>query len=112
MLGSRRKNMQKLALLAVVGTLVAVVALAATREMNFAARPSLSLCDAYSKALTTIGDATNTSHCIFARLDIASSTDGWWVFHFASDKGVKHDKHVTVHFDGKTEVQDGIYIGR
>lgn len=102
--------MKRLALLAGFGLLLPLAGLGGAYEMDTTARPDLSLCEAYGLALGAIGGATNTHHCIDARLEISTPTMGRWVFKFSPDKRGEPDKWALVNLDRKrkVEIQDVI----
>jgi hypothetical protein len=75
-----------------------------TIPYNNAKPPSLPLPDAYERATTALGAATNQFHCISASVATSFSPDGEWFFTFYSTNS--RPKWVTVEFNGKTHVED------
>lgn len=73
---------------------------------NNAKPPTLSLPDAYERAVTALGPATNQFHCVSASIQTSFGTDGEWFFTFYSTNSQPKPKWVTVEFNGKIHVED------
>ena len=62
--------------------------------------PTLSLPDAYKLAVTALGSATNSFHCLDAHISTGFGAPGW-EFRFCSTNNPAASKFVTVDFTGK-----------
>jgi len=71
---------------------------------NKAKPPTLSLPQAFEKALAALGSETNDLHCLEAKVDGVFSKDGEWLFTFYNIDA--KPKWVTVEFNGKIHVED------
>jgi hypothetical protein len=73
---------------------------------NDAKAPSLSLPDAYERAMVALGSKTNQLHCVNASVQSFYGADGEWLFTFYSTNSPLKPKWVTVEFNGKIHVED------
>lgn len=70
--------------------------------------PSLSLPDAYERAIAALGSSTNHFHCINASVTTQFSSDGEWYFTFYSTNSNSMPKFVAVEFNGKVILDNGL----
>jgi hypothetical protein len=71
---------------------------------------TLSLPDAYERALAALGPATNQVHCLDASVKTTFSTQGEWFFTFYSTNSQTKPKWVTVEFNGKVQIEENIIV--
>jgi hypothetical protein len=67
--------------------------------------PSMSLPEAYGRAVAALGPETNQFHCISANITTTFSRDGEWYFTFYSANPTP--KYVVVEFSGKVIFDNG-----
>ena len=94
---------RKLILLAPLATATILFASAIIPYDN-ATPPRLSLPDAYSNAMATLGPLTNEFHCLSAKVTTDFSPKGEWQFTFYSTNA--KPKWITVEFNGKIHVEN------